>query len=113
MYSTAYLDMLLVLGIVVLAIAFIAYQVREIGWLRQHGKLVTAAVTAVRHETGTTSTGFVRDNYYVTATWTSPQTGKTYTFWTWIINSCPGYMKGSLVPVRIDPGNPRRYTIEV
>ena len=107
------LDLLLILGTFALAIAFIIYQAREFGWLKQHGRRIIAVVTSIRHETGKTPAGFPRDNYYVAAQWTSPQTGRTYTFWTWIINSCPACVKGSLVPVLIDPGNPKHFVMEL
>jgi hypothetical protein len=111
--QTLLLDMLLAAGTVALMIVLVFYQVHKIRWLPSHGKQVTAMVTSVRHETGKTALGFPRDNYYLTATWTSPRTGRTYTFWTWIMNCKPGYTKGSLIPVWIDPNNPSRYELNV
>jgi hypothetical protein len=94
-------------------VAFITYQIQQIGWLQRHGRRIVAMVTSIRHETGKTAAGFPRNNYYVTATWTHPRTGKTYTFWTWIMNHAPDYGQGSLVPVLIDPNNPGRYTMDL
>ena len=108
-----FLDTLLIVGTLALAIAFIMHQIRTNEWLQHHGRRIVATVTSIRHETGKTSAGFSRDNYYITAKWTHPQTGKTYTFWTWIMNRCPDYTKGSLVSVLIDPNNPRRYAMDV
>ena len=105
------LDTLLASGTIALMIALVAYQIHRISWLPCHGRQITAMVTSIRHETGRTPWGFTRDNYYLTATWTNPRTGHTYTFWTWIMNSCPAYTRGSLVPVMIDPNNPHHYTI--
>jgi len=107
------LDTLLALGTVALMISLVVYQIYKIRWLPRHGKQITAVVTSIRHETGKTAWGFSRDNYYVTATWTNPRTGRTYAFWTWIMNSRPMYTKGSLVPVLIDPSNPNRYALDL
>ena len=110
--QTLLLDMQLVAAIVALMIVLVVYQIYKIRWLRSHGRRIIAVVTSICHETGKTAQGFPRDNYYLTATWTSPRTGQTYTFWTWMMNSRPVYTKGSLVPVLIDPTNPMRYTWE-
>src|SRR5215471_1366481 len=111
--QTLLLDILLAAGTVALMIVLVVYQIHKIRWLPSHGKQVTAMVTSIRHETGKTAWGFPRDNYYLTATWTSPRTGRTYTFWTWIMNYKPKYTKGSLIPVLIDPNNPNRYELNV
>ena len=107
------LDTLLVTGTMALKMALVAYQIYKIRWLPNHGSQITAVVTSIRHETGKTAWGFIRNNYYVTATWTNPRTGQTYTFWTWIMNARPAYTKGSLVTVLIDPNNPKRYALNL
>ena len=107
------LDTLIVLGILVLISAFVVYQIHQFSSLTSHGKQISAMVTSIRHETGKTALGVTRDNYYLTATWTNPRTGRTYTFWTWIMNSTPAYTKGSLVPVLIDPKNPKRFALNL
>ncbi len=107
------LQLLLASATMALMIALVVYQVHKIRWLPDHGRQVVAVVTSIRHETGKTAWGFPRDNYYVTAIWTNPRTGRTYTFWTWIMNSCPPFVKGSLIPVTIDPQNPNRYTLNL
>ena len=107
------LDTLLAVGTVALMISLVVYQIYKIRWLPRRGKQITAVVTSIRHETGKTAWGFSRDNYYVTATWTNPRTGRTYAFWTWVMNSRPKYSKGSLVPVMIDPNNPNRYALDI
>jgi len=104
-------DILLVLGTLALMIALVVYQIYQITWLRHHGRQIIAMVTSIRHETGKTAWGISRDNYYVTATWMNPRTGRTYAFWTWIMNSSPAFKKGSLVPVLIDPNHPERYAL--
>ncbi len=113
MNQSVFVDMLLIIVTLALAIAFITYQVQKIKWLQQHGRRIVAMVTSIRHETGKTPTGFPRDNYYITAKWTNPRTGRTYTFWTWIMNRCPDYTQGSLVPVLIDPNDPKRYAMDL
>jgi hypothetical protein len=113
MNQTIFLDIFILIGILALTIAFITYHMRRIDWLHRHGRRVVALVTSIRHETGKTAAGFSRDNYYVTATWTHPRTGRTYTFWTWVMNHAPDYVQGSLVPVLIDPSNPKRYTMDL
>ena len=110
MSTSILLSTLLTAGTLALMIAFVFYQIHKIEWLKEHGRQIVATVTAIRHETGKTRTGLPRDNYYITAKWTNPRTGKTYTFWTWIMNYCPNYVQGSLVSLLIDPNDPRRYT---
>ncbi len=113
MGQSIFLDVLPVAGVFVLMVVFVIYQVQKGGWLKRHGRRIVAVVTSIQHETGKTPAGFARDNYYVTATWTNPRTGRTYTFWTWIMNSCPAFTKGSLVSVLIDPHNPKRFTMDL
>lgn len=72
------LQLLLASGTMALVIVLVVYQIYRIRELRYHGKRVIALVTSIRHETGKTEAGFARDNYYVTATWTNPRTGRTY-----------------------------------
>ena len=96
-----------------LMVSFVVYQVYKLKWLRSHGKRVVALVTSIRHETGKTRCGFSRDNSSVTATWTDPRTGRTYTFWAWSLDARPAYTKGSLIPVLIDPNNPKRYALNL
>ena len=107
------LDTLLVVGTLALIIAFVVYKVYQFRWLTSHGRQISAVVTSIKHETGKTTWEISRDNYYLTAKWTNPRTGRTYTFWTWIMNSTPSYTKGSLVPVLIDPKNPNRFAFNV
>ena len=107
------LDTLLALGTMALMISLVVYQIYQVRWLPYHGRQIIAMVTSIRHETGKTEWGFSRDNYYLTATWTHPRTGRTYSFWTWIMNSSPAYTKGDLVPVLIDPNNLKRYALNL
>src|SRR5712692_3895137 len=113
MMQALLLDTLLALGTMALMISLVVYQIYQIRWLPYHGRQIIAKVTSIRHETGKSAWGFSRDNYYLTATWTNPRTGRTYSFWTWIMNSKPTYTKGSLVPVLIDPKNPKRFALNL
>jgi hypothetical protein len=113
MIHTLLLDTLLAVGTLALISAFVVYQVYQFRRLTSHGKKISAMVTSICHETGKTAWGITRDNYYLTATWTNPRTGRTYTFWTWIMNSTPTYKEGSLVPVLIDPKNPKRFALNL
>src|SRR5438270_13946060 len=106
-------QLLPIVGIMALMITFVIYQIYQINWLRYHGRQIIVMVTSIRHETGKTTWGLTRDNYYVTATWTNPRTGRTYTFWAWIMNRVPVYEKGSLVSVLVDPSNPDRFAMDL
>jgi len=106
-------QLLPIVGIMALMITFVVYQIYQINWLRYHGRQIIVMVTSIHHETGKTAWGLIRDNYYVTATWTNPRTGRTYTFWAWSMNSCPAYTKGSLIPALIDPQNPQRFVLDL
>lgn len=106
-------QLLLALGIIVLMIAFIAYQIYKIRWLRSHGKEIIAVVTSIRQDTGKSAWGVSRDTYYITATWTNPRSGRRHTFWTWIMHSRQVYKQGSLIPIMIDPNNPNRYVLDL
>ena len=107
------MQLLLASGTIVLMIAFIAYQIYKIRWLRLHGRQIIAVVTSIRQETGKTAWGIARDTYYVTATWTNPCNGRRHTFWTWAMHSRPLFTQGSLVAVVIDPNNPKRYVLDL
>jgi hypothetical protein len=106
------LDMMLVITTLALLIGFVLYQIHHIDWLKHHGRRIAALVTSIRHETGKTYAGFSHENYYVTATWADPRTGKTYTFWTWFIDTCPVIGTGNLIPILINPRHPEQYVME-
>ena len=89
------LDTLLGLATLALISAFVVYQIYQFRWFTSHGKQISAMVTSIRHETCKTAWGSSRDNYYLTATWTNPRTGRTYTFWTWIMYSNPRIRKAA------------------
>ncbi|HVB72081.1 MAG TPA: hypothetical protein VNE38_00850 [Ktedonobacteraceae bacterium] len=99
-------------GAVIVAL-FIAYQMRKERWLETRGKRIVAEVTDVKHDKRRASTGVFHDFYSVTAIWTNPQTGHTYTFWKYIFDQDPHFTPGALVSVMIDPHNPHRYEIQI
>lgn len=108
------IQILLASGTMALMSSFVVYQIYQVSWLAHHGRQIIAMVTSIRHETGKSAWGFSRDNYYVTAAWTNPRTGRRHTFWTWIMgSSSPVYTRGSLIPVLIDPRNPERYSLHL
>jgi hypothetical protein len=108
-----FLGLSLVGCILFLFVAFVLYQLRTLVWLKRHGRRIVATITSIRRERGKASFGPPHENYAVTAKWTNPRTGQTYTFWTWIIDAHPAYTQGSLVPILIDPDNPKRYIMEL
>ncbi len=103
------------LGIVIML--FIALPIilmaRKAHWIQQHGERVVAQVTSVKHDKKKASTGAMHHFYTVTAVWTSPSTGQTYTFWKYFFDEDPDKSISTLVPVIIDPRNPKRYEIQV
>jgi hypothetical protein len=99
-------------GAVIVAL-LITYQVRKANWLEKRGERIVAEVTDVKHDQRRASTGISHDFYSVTAIWTNPKTGRTYTFWKYIFDKDPHCEPGKLVPILIDPHNPRRYEIQV
>ena len=91
----------------------ILFMVRKARWIETRGERIVAKVTSVQHDKKRTSTGAMHHFYTVTAVWTSPQTGQTYTFWKYFYDEDSDKAIGTLVPVIIDPRNPKRYEIQV
>lgn len=87
--------------------------VRKARWMEARGERIVAKVTSVQHDKKKASTGAMHHFYTVTATWTNPQTGQTYTFWKYFFDEDPDKTFSALVPVIIDPRNPRRYEIQI
>ena len=113
MNDTMLLDGLLSLGTVAIFVSFIVAQVQRLKWLHGHGRRIIALVTRVRHETGKNRLGLASNNYYLTARWTDPRSGKTTIFDTWTTDRPPAYREGDLIPVLIDPCHPERYEVEI
>ena len=107
----------LIIGLPVAVTVFfvlpIIFLVRKARWIEQRGEHIVAQVTTVQHDRKRASTGAIHHFYTITATWTSPLTGQTYTFWKYFFDEDPDRAFSELVPVIIDPRNPRRYEIQV
>jgi Protein of unknown function (DUF3592) len=91
----------------------IIFMVRKARWMETRGERVVAKVISVQHDKKKASTGAMHHFYTVTAVWTSPQTGQTYTFWKYFFDEDPDKSISTLLPVIIDPRNPRRYEIQI
>lgn len=91
----------------------IIFMARKARWIETRGEHIVAQVTSVQHDRKRASTGATHHFYTITATWTHPVTGQTYTFWKYFFDEDPDKIFSSLVPVIIDPRNPRRYEIQV
>ena len=107
--------LLIWLGVVVV-IAFalpIIFLVRKARWIETRGERIVAQVTSVQHDKKRASTGKTHHFYTITATWTNPANGQTYTFWKYFFDEDPDKVISELVPVIIDPRNPKRYEIQV
>ncbi len=112
-HSILILDLVLACATMALIVGFVVYQARNNDWIAHHGRRIIATITSIQQKSGRTRLGWKHDNYYITAQWTSPQTGKTYTFLTWMLDERPRYQTGNLIPVLINPHNPRQYVMEI
>ena len=100
----------------VITVAFalpIILMARKAQWIEKHGERIVAKVTSVQHDKKKSSTGAMHHFYTVTAVWTNPSTGYSYTFWKYFFDEDPNKAISTLVPVIIDPRNPKRYEIQV
>ena len=91
----------------------IIFMARKARWIETRGEHIVAQVTSVQHDRKRASTGATHHFYTITATWTHPATGQTYTFWKYFFDEDPDKAISTLVPVIIDPRNPKRYEIQV
>jgi hypothetical protein len=107
------IDLLLVAFTLVLFMAVFFYLGWEIHWVRHHGRRIVATITDIRYGIGNSPTRFSRDHPYVTAKWTDPGTGRSYTFWKLAAEDKPPFKIGNLVPVLIDPNHPKYYEMEI
>ena len=91
----------------------IIFMARKARWIETRGERIVAKVTSVQHDKKKASTGAMHHFYTVTAVWTNPSSGQTYTFWKYFFDEDPDKSISTLVPVIIDPRNPKRYEIQV
>jgi len=111
-YTTFLLLWLGVLAFMLIALPII-FMVRKARWIEKRGERIVAKVTSVQHDRKRTSTGAMNNFYTITAVWTNPLTGQTYTFWKYLFDENPDLKISELVSVIIDPRNPRRYEIQL
>jgi hypothetical protein len=107
------LFLLLGIAIVLFFVLPIFFTARKVRWMEKRGERVVAKVTSVQHDKKKASTGAMHHFYTVTAVWTHPSTGQTYTFWKYFFDEDPDKSISTLVLVIIDPRNPKRYEIQI
>ncbi len=100
-------------AIVLFFVLPIIFMARKARWIQTQGEQIVAQVTSVQHDKKRTSTGATHHFYTITATWTNPTNGQTYTFRKYFFDEDPDKIINTLVPVIIDPHNPKRYEIQV
>jgi hypothetical protein len=94
-------------GFLLFFIILIGIAERHRKWLYQHGEIVSATVTRIRRKTGEEGGRY----YVVTAQWTDPRTGSTYTFRK-RKNRRPEYSEGSHIQVVVNQNKPGDYAIK-
>ena len=106
-------DLLIIAALLGLLIAAIAYIGWEFNRLRHHGRRIIATITDISYGVGNSDSQFSHDHPYVTAKWTDPATGHSYTFWQLAVGNKPFYKIGSLIPVLVDPKHPTFYEMQL
>ncbi len=120
---------LIVIGLIVWQVVRSIMRTQEIDELRRSGKRVAATVTNIRHERVQSraatppnpathmpgSPPIYRDDWYVEAEWTDPQTGQTYAFKSERLGreDAMRYHAGDPITVLMDPSDPSRYYVEI
>lgn len=107
------IDFLLLAGLLALLIAVLSYMGWEFNRIRHHGRRIVATITDISYGIGNSTSQFSHDHPYVTAMWTDPVTGRSYTFWQLAAENKPFYKIGSLVPILIDPRHPKFYEMQI
>ena len=107
------IDLLLVAGLLALFIAVFSYMEWEFNRLHHHGRRIIATITDISYGLGHSPSRFSQDHPYVTARWTDPGTGCSYTFWQLAAENKPFFKIGSLVPILIDPKHPTYYEMQI
>ena len=126
MFALVFVIVLCVIGFGIVQTFMRTQQVDE---LRRSGMRVAATVTNVLHERVQTNPGMppntttgmpptaptYRDDWYVEAVWTNPQTSATYTFKSDRLTRADAlqYAAGQPITVLIDPSDPTRYYVEI
>jgi hypothetical protein len=107
------IHLLLLAALLALVIAVISYVGWEFNQLHHHGRRIIATITDISYGIGNSASQFSQDHPYVTAKWTDPDTGRSYTFWQLAGENKPFYKVGSLVPILIDPKHPKYYEMQI
>ena len=97
------IDLLLVAVLLTLFIAVFSYVGWEFNRIRYHGRRIIATITDISYGIGKSASQFSQDHPYVTARWTDPVTGRSYTFWQLAAENKPFYKIGSLCLSLIHP----------
>jgi uncharacterized protein DUF3592 len=120
---------LIVLGVVVWQVVRAVMRSQEIDELRRSGRRIAATVTNILHERVQSSPATppnpatnmparaarYRDDWYVEAGWTDPQTSQSYAFKSERLDreEAMRYRAGDPITVLVDPGDPGRYYVEI
>ena len=107
------IDLLLVAVTLALFMAVLSYLGWEFNRLHHHGRRIIATITDISYGLGNSPSRFSQDHPYVTARWTDPATGCSYTFWQLAAENKPFYKTGNLVPILIDPKHPKFYKMDI
>lgn len=107
------LDLLIVAALLGLFIAIMSYMGWEFTRIHHHGRRIIATITGISYGIGNSASQFSQEHPYITARWTDPATGHTYTFWQMATENKPFFKIGSLVPVLIDPKHPSYYEMQI
>ena len=107
------IDLLVIAALLGLLIAVLSY----IGWkfnrIHRCGRRIIATITDISYGLENSDSQFAHDHPYITAKWTDPSTGHTYTFWQLAEGNKPFYRIGNLVPILIDPKHPNFYEMQI
>lgn len=120
---------LAVLALIAFAIVQSVLRAQQVDALRRGGTRVAATVTNVLHERVQTNPGMApnaatgmpatapiyRDDWFVEAAWTNPQTGAAYRFKSDRLTHADAlrYTAGQPITVLIDPNDPTRHYVEI
>ncbi len=111
---------LIILAFLAIIIGAVVMNWLRLDNLRREGARVTATVRNIAHEhhTRMNSTDYTmttRDQWYVDADWTDPETGVTRSFRSDSLNEWDTlrYCVGSPITVLVDPTNPDSYHVEI
>jgi len=120
---------LIVLGVIVWQVVRAIMRTQEVDELRRSGKRVAATVTNILHERVQSSAATApnpatnmparaatyRDDWYVEAEWTDPQTGQAYAFKSERLDreGAMRYHAGDPITVLVDPSDPSLYYVEI